>query len=56
MPTFDIAWPRKRLEWRRRDEVWLIEAVLLERRILNGKPQMQIICTLCLYRRGARAP
>jgi hypothetical protein len=45
MSKFDIAWPRKHLEWRRR-EVWKVEAVLLERRLLNGKPSMQIICTL----------
>ena len=45
---FDIAWPRKHLEWRRHSqaEVWLLEVVLLERRLLNGKPQMQIICKL----------
>jgi hypothetical protein len=46
MSRFDIAWPRKHLQWRRRDDVWLIEAVLLERRIVNNKPQMQIVCRL----------
>jgi len=45
MSKFDIAWPRKHVEWRRR-ETWRLEAVLLERRIVDGKPSMQIICTL----------
>jgi hypothetical protein len=42
---FDVVWPRKHVEWRRR-ETWRLEAVLLERRIVDGKPAMQIICTL----------
>jgi hypothetical protein len=45
---FDIAWPRKVLQWRRRErgEVWMVEAVLLERRLCGDKPAMQMICKL----------
>ena len=42
---FAIAWSRRYQEWRRR-ETWLLEAILLERRLLNGKPQLQTICRL----------
>jgi hypothetical protein len=45
--TFEIAWPRKHVEWRGRPrENWLVEAVLLERRLFNGRPQMQLVCRL----------
>src|SRR5690349_17149064 len=43
---FDIAWPRRVFQRRRRGEVWLIEAVLLERKLLGDKPSMQIVCRL----------
>jgi hypothetical protein len=42
---FDLAWPRKRLEWQRR-ETWMIEAVLLERVLLAGQPQLKIVCRI----------
>jgi hypothetical protein len=45
MSRFDIAWVRKHVEWRRR-ETWKVECVLLERRLLHGKPSMQIICII----------
>ena len=48
MATCDIAWNRRRLEWNRRpDEArWLIEAILLERVLLEGKPQLKIVCRI----------
>ena len=46
MPSFDIAWNRCHLEWRRQPEnaPWLIEAVLLEGVLLCGRPQLRIVC------------
>jgi hypothetical protein len=45
--TFDIAWPRKHVEWRGRPrENWFVEALLTERRLVNGRPQMQLFCRL----------
>ena len=42
MPIFEIAWPRKHVEWRVRPrEHWFVEAVLLERKLVNGRPQMR---------------
>jgi hypothetical protein len=35
----------RHLEWKRCD-TWILEAVLLERRLLNGAPQLQTICRL----------
>ena len=48
MPSFDIARNRRHLEWRRQLEnaPWLIEAVLLERVLLGGGPQLRIVCRL----------
>jgi hypothetical protein len=44
---FDIAWPRRYHEKRRQEySCWLTEAVLLERRLLDGRPQMQLVCRL----------
>jgi hypothetical protein len=45
LTEWKIAKDAKHLEWRRR-ETWRLEAVLLERRLLNGKPAMQIVCAL----------
>ena len=42
---FDIAWPRRYLE-RRRHSTWLVEAVLLERKLIAGQPRMQLVCRL----------
>jgi hypothetical protein len=48
MPTFDIAWNRRHLEWRRRPEAapWMIECVLLERVLIAGKSQLRIVCRI----------
>ena len=47
MPIFEIAWPRKHVEWRVRPrEHWFVEAVLLERKLVNGRPQMRLVCRL----------
>jgi hypothetical protein len=46
MTKFEIAWPRKFFQRRRNEGVWLLEATLLERKILDGKPRMQIVCRL----------
>jgi hypothetical protein len=46
--SFDIAWNRKRLDWRRHPQAapWLIEAILCERILIEGKPQMKIVARL----------
>jgi hypothetical protein len=48
MSSFEVAWNRRRLEWRRRpeDAPWLVEAVLLERVLLAGRPQLKIVCRI----------
>jgi hypothetical protein len=46
MTKFDIAWPRRYFQRHRHEETWLLEAVLCERRLLDGRPQMQTICRL----------
>ena len=49
MPNFDICWNRRRfLEWRRDPEnaPLLIEAILLERVLLDGRPQFEIVARL----------
>jgi hypothetical protein len=45
MPEFSIAWNRTRLTWSKRSECapWLIEAVLCERVLLEGRPQIRIV-------------
>jgi hypothetical protein len=45
---FDIAWPRRCFQRRQNEAVWLIEAVLLERKLLGDKPSMQIVCKLAV--------
>ena len=42
---FAIAWPRRYLE-RRKYPTWLIEAVLLERKLIAGQPRLQLVCRL----------
>jgi hypothetical protein len=42
---FDVAWPRRYLE-RRKHSTWLVEAVLLERKLVAGQPQLQLVCRL----------
>jgi hypothetical protein len=49
MPNFEICWNRRRfLEWRRDPEnaPLLIEAILLERVLLDGRPQLEIVAPL----------
>jgi hypothetical protein len=49
MPIFEICWSRRRfLEWRRNPEnaPLLIEAILLERVLLDGRPQLEIVAPL----------
>jgi hypothetical protein len=48
MPNFEICWNRRRLEWRRDPEnaPLLIEAILLERVLLDGRPQLEIVAGL----------
>jgi hypothetical protein len=40
--SYDIAWNRRRLEWRKQpqDAPWLIEAILCERTLIEGKPAL----------------
>jgi hypothetical protein len=42
---FDVAWPRRYLE-RRKHSTWLVEAVLLERKLVAGRPSLQLVCRL----------
>jgi hypothetical protein len=51
MPTFDVIWNRTRLQWTKRAEraPWVVEAILLERTLLAGKPQLRIVCRLARY-------
>jgi len=48
MPHFEVCWNRRRLEWRRDPEnaSCLIEAILLERVLLDGRPQLEIVARL----------
>jgi hypothetical protein len=49
MPNFEICWNRRRfLEWRRDPEnaPLLIEAILLKRVLLDGRPQFEIVARL----------
>ena len=45
MKRFDIAWHRRCVQRRYRQD-WLIEAILLERKLLDGKPHMSIVARL----------
>jgi hypothetical protein len=51
MPDYEICWNRTRLQWARRREQapWMQEAVLLERVLLAGKPQLRIVTRLGRY-------
>jgi hypothetical protein len=49
IPNFEICWNRRRsLEWRRdpKNAPLLIEAILLERVLLDGGPQLEIVARL----------
>ena len=50
MPAFDVCWNRRRLDWHRCEEAqWRQEAILLERVLLTGKPQLRIVCRIASY-------
>jgi hypothetical protein len=42
----DIAWPRRCFQRRRHQEIWLLEAILLERKLVGDRPSMQVVCRL----------
>ena len=48
MSSFSVCWNRRRLAWRRHSEraPWQLEAILCERVLLEGRPQMRIIARL----------
>ena len=55
MPNFEICWNRRRfLEWRRDPEnaPLLIEAILLERFLLDGRPQLEIVARIAAIDEG----
>jgi hypothetical protein len=55
MPNFEICWNRRRfLEWRRDPEnaPLLIEAILLERVLHDGRPQLEIVARLAAIDEG----
>lgn len=49
--TFDVVWNRCRLIWSRRSESapWEVQAILLERTLIEGRPQMPIVGRLARY-------
>ena len=49
MPTFEICWNRRRFQWRRHNPEnapSFIEAILLERVLLDSRPQLEIVARL----------
>ena len=48
MSSFSICWNRRRLAWRRYSEraPWQLEAILCERVLLEGRPQLRIVARL----------
>jgi hypothetical protein len=46
MPSFDVCWNRRRLQWRHHSEraPFIAECVLMERVLLAGQPQVKVIC------------
>ena len=49
MPNFEICWNRRRFQWRWRNPEnapLFIEAILLERVLLDGRPQLEIVARL----------
>jgi hypothetical protein len=45
MSSFSVCWNRRRLAWRRHCEraPWQLEAILCERVLLDGRPQLRIV-------------
>jgi hypothetical protein len=54
--TFEIAWNRSRLQCAKRAEraPWVEEAILCERVLLAGKPQLRIVTRLAKYAEDRR--
>lgn len=54
MPTYDLAWNRTRLTWSRRSESvpWQLQAILLERALIEGRPALRIVARLAGIRSG----
>jgi hypothetical protein len=48
MSSFSVCWNRHRLAWRRHSEraPWQLEAILCERVLLEGRPQLRIVSRL----------
>ena len=48
MSSFSVCWNRRRLAWRRHSEraPWQLEAILCERVLLEGRPQLRIVARL----------
>src|SRR6516162_4435168 len=48
MSSFSVCWNRRRLAWRRHSEraPWQLEAILCERVLLAGRPQLRIVARL----------
>ena len=48
MSSFSVYWNRRRLAWRRHSEraPWQLEAILCERVLLEGRPQLSIVARL----------
>jgi hypothetical protein len=47
--SFQISWQRKHVQSRSRTrdyEQWFVEAHLIERKLVDGRPQMQLVCRL----------
>jgi hypothetical protein len=43
--SFELYWNRRQSEWRRRpqDAPWLLEAVLLQRTLIGGRPALKLV-------------
>jgi hypothetical protein len=47
MPSFDIAWNRRAAhQWRKHADAFVIEAVLTERALLDGRPAIKVVCRI----------
>jgi hypothetical protein len=48
MSSFSVCWNRRRLAWCRHSEraPWQLEAILCERVLLEGRPQLRIVARL----------
>ena len=45
MPTFTVVWNRRCSAWRR-GETWYLEAVLVSRSIVAGRPQLRLVTAI----------